>query len=135
MARKRSGTKTRKKTSREKKEELIKEGSVLSADYSHSKQTRKIVEWFREGLTDREIYIRILQENPNLKEASAKVYFFSAKASFREEYILDRKFNIIQHVKRYDKDILYLSKFEPKTSSYYKYQQEKVEAYLDMINL
>lgn len=125
----------KKKSDKEKKAELLKEGTVLSANYTHSRKTRQIIEWFREGLTDKEIFIRILQENPNVKESSAQVYFNSAKASFREEFILDRKFNIIQHVKRYDKDILILSKHEPRTSSFYKYQEEKSQAYLDMIAL
>lgn len=123
------------KTDREKKSELLSEGSILSANYNHSKKTRQIIEWFREGLTDKEIFIKILQENPKLKESSATVYLNSARASFKEEFILDRRFNIIQHVKRYDKDILFLSRFEPKTSSYAKYQLEKTQAYLDMINL
>lgn len=125
----------KKKTDAEKKKELFEKGSILSANYSHFNKTRQIVEWFREGLTDKEVFIKILQENPYIKESTAQVYFNSAKASFKEEFILDRKFVIIQHVKRYDKDILLLSKFEPRTSSYSKYQFEKTKAYLDMINL
>lgn len=128
-------TRGRKKSDKEKKKELLEKGSVLSAHYDHSRKTRQIIEWFREGLTDKEIYIKILQENPNLKESSATVYLRSAKASFREEFILDRKFVIVQHVKRYDRDILVLSKHEPRTSSYSKFQEEKTQAYLDMINL
>ena len=135
MSKKRKRGEGRRKSDREKKAELIQYGSILSSDYSHHNKTREIIEWFREGLTDKEIFVRILQENPKLKESSAKVYLNSAKSSFKEEYILDRKFNIIQHVRRYDKDILTLSKYEPRTSSYYKYQQEKSEAYLDMVNL
>lgn len=118
----------------EKKEELIKENSVLSSK-SYIRYIRPIIEYFKEGLTDKEVLIKILQDNKNLKESSAKVYLRAAKASFREEYILERKFNIIQHVKRYDKDILHLSRYEPRTSSYGASIQEKTVAYLDMVNL
>lgn len=124
-----------KRTDADKKRDLLKDGVTLSANYTHFNKTKEIIRWFKEGLTDKEIYYKILQENPKIKESSAMTYFKSAKASFKEEYILDRKFNIVQHVRRYDKDILKLSRHEPKTSSYYKYQKEKADAYLDMINL
>lgn len=127
--------KSKKKNDLDKKAELLDTGSILSANYSHFNKTREIIKWFREGLTDREIYLKILEENPRLKESSAQVYFNSAKASFREEFVLDRKFIVVQHVKRYDRDILLLSKHEPRTSSYAKYQLEKTQAFLDMINL
>ena len=132
-----SKTRTKKepKTTKQKQKELLEEGVILSASYSHSRQTKKIIEWFKEGLTDKEIMYKILQENPLLKETSAQVYLDSARASFKEEYILSRKFNVIQHVKRYDRDIFALANYEPRTSSYAKYQFEKTKAYLDMVSL
>lgn len=119
----------------QRQKELMENGMILSASYSHVNQTKKIIELFREGLTDKEILYKVLQDNPNLKETSAQVYLDSARASYKQEFILTRRFNIIQHVKRYDRDIFTLANFEPRTSSYAKYQFEKTKAYLDMINL
>lgn len=96
---------------------------------------RPFIALFRQGLTDSEILYKILEARPNIKESTAKFYLAAAKTSFREEYVIDRKFNIAQHVRRYDIDIAKLSAYEPKTSSYAKSVFEKTQANLDMIRL
>src|SRR5690606_36763775 len=97
------------KTVVQKQQELMESGTILRASYSHRNQTKKIIEWFREGFTDKEILYKILQENPSLKETSAQVYLDSARASYKQEFDLTRRLNIIQHVKRYDRDIFTLA--------------------------
>jgi len=120
-----------------RKKELVDDGYIIeSPQYANIADTRikPIINWLREGRTDYEITILIL-ELFKIKENSAQTYLRAAKSCFKQEMILERKFNIIQHVKRYDKDILKLSLYQPKTNSYAQSIALKTSAYLDMINL
>lgn len=125
------------KTVQEKKKQLLETGLILPTDwYKQFSDIRikPILKWFKEGKTDTEVLFLIM-EIFKVKESSAQTYLKSAKSCFKQELILERKFNIIQHVKRYDIDILKLSQYEPKTNSYAQTIQLKTEAYLDMLNL
>jgi hypothetical protein len=95
---------------------------------------KNILVWLREGKTDREIILIIL-ETFKIKEITAENYLLAAKLSFKNEVILDKKFNITQHIKRYDRDINKLLSYEPKTSSFSQSNILKTQALLDMVML
>lgn len=129
--------KNKEKQQNVKQKEFLEEGVILPTSwYSRFSDARikPILNWFREGKTDSEVLIMVM-EIFKVKETSAMVYLKAAKSCFREELILERRFNIVQHVKRYDRDILKLSQYQPKTSSYAQSTLLKTEAYLDMLNL
>lgn len=93
-----------------------------------------IMNFLREGKTDREIALIII-ESLNLSEKTAEYYIKLTKAHFKNEVILDKKFNIVQHIRRYDRDIFKLLKYEPKVSSFSQFNALKTQAMLDMVML
>jgi hypothetical protein len=126
---------TKKDLNLKRKKELLEEGYIIETDeYSKFKDGRlkPIINWLREGKTDQEIVIAIL-EIFDVKENTANTYLRAAKSCFKQEMILDRKFNIIQHVKRYDRDINRLAEYQPKTNSYAQTIELKCRAYSDMV--
>lgn len=95
---------------------------------------KQVLDWLREGKTDKELFLMIL-EKYGIKESTANKYLATSKAAFKNEMILDKKFNIIQHIKRYDKDISQLLSYQPRTASFSQFNFLKTQAYLDMIML